>query len=94
MNGHSRLVRITMTMTALIAVWFLGFTGIFPVTGTPTIARALMVVVGLVIALGLLPGLYLNRWIGWLSSRSGQAAKRGLLWAALGGPVVAAALFF
>jgi hypothetical protein len=94
MTGYSGLIRITMTMIALIAIWGLGFLGIFPLTDTPTIARALMIVFGLVLALGLLPGLYLNKWIGWLASRSGQATKAGLLWATLGAPIVFAGLFF
>ena len=93
MTGYSRLIRITMTMLALIAIWFLGFTGVLPLTDTPPIGRALKIVLGLVLALGLLPGFYLNKWIGWLSSRSAQAAKGGLLWVTLGGPIAFAALF-
>jgi hypothetical protein len=90
MGEKERIVRNSMTLIFVEAIWLLLSSGVFAPTETSALVRALEIVLALGLGVSLIPGMFLNAWIVGLSKRAAQA-RRGLL--LLGGAAIPFLLF-
>jgi hypothetical protein len=93
MAENTRLVRNTMALVFVGALWFLLYTGILPLTEADPLLRGLKIVLALLIVVGLIPGMFLNTWIRGLADRAPAARQGSLIWATLVIPLLLFALF-
>jgi hypothetical protein len=93
MGEREPIVRYTITLVVVAAIWLLLSSGILPIAETSSLVRAAAIVLALGLALCLIPGMLLNTWIVRLSQRATPIRRGPLILAGIAIPLLIFLLF-